>query len=77
MNSMPQMVRLPAPSEVVANEFGQELHAAKKDVSDPEACFNFLYDLYPARWREVMSNFDGAVYAAGQMRVAEQVERIG
>jgi len=77
MSNVVQLVRTPSPDEGVASEFGLELFGAKKDPSDPEACFNFLYVQHPDRWREVMANIDGAIYAAGQLYIEAEMSRAG
>ncbi len=64
-------------SEIVAREFAHDLYAARKDSSDPEACFDFLFDLYPERWREVLSNLEEATYFAGQLYIDAEIRRIG
>lgn len=65
----------PAPSVEIAEEFGRELYGARLDPSDDEACFNFLYDQHPGRWREIMANVDGAIYAAGQLYIEAEMAR--
>jgi hypothetical protein len=74
-NAMPQMVRLPAPSDECAEEFGRDIYGARLDPSDPEACFNHLHEMHPERWRELMANLDGAIYAAGQLYINAEMVR--
>jgi hypothetical protein len=74
---MSNLFRLPIASEDVAFEFGKEIYGARLDPSDPEICFNFLYTQFPERWREVMANMDGAIYAAGQMYIDAEMRRAG
>ncbi|WP_375414526.1 hypothetical protein [uncultured Bradyrhizobium sp.] len=75
MKNIAPLVRLPEKSQALAEEFGLEIYGARLDPSDPENCFNFLRDLFPERWREVMANIDGAIYAAGQHYIAAEMSR--
>lgn len=75
MSNITPLVRTPEKSDAVAEEFGRELYAARLDPSDPEACFNFVYSQFPGRWREVMANNEGAIYAAGQLYFAAEMAR--
>lgn len=59
--------RQPAPSPEVAREFGRDLHHGRQDPSDPEACQEYLFDLYPHRLREIVANREGAMDVACQM----------
>jgi hypothetical protein len=68
---------IPGASASAADEFGLDLYANRIDPSDPEACFNFLFDLYPERWREVLANWEGASYLAGQMYIDAEMRRVG
>lgn len=77
MSNIVPLLRNPPPNDEVAAEFGLDLYGAKQDPSDPEACFRFLYAQHPDRWREVMSNLNGAIYAAGQHYIAAEMSRVG
>lgn len=59
--------RQPAPSPAIALEFGRDLHHGRQDPSDPEACQEYLFELYPHRLREIIANREGAMDVAGQM----------
>lgn len=67
MNNVVALSRQPAPSPVIAAEFGRDLYSDRKDSSDPEVCQEHLFDLYPHRLREIVANLEGAMDAAGQM----------
>ena len=75
MSNVTQLVRTPEKSDAGAEEFGREIYGARLDPSDPEACFNFLYQQFGERWREVMANLDGAIYHAGQLYIAAEMAR--
>lgn len=59
----------------IAEELGQHLVVGRKDPSDPEACFEFLYSLDICNWRILQAHFEAAIEAAGQQYIADAISR--
>lgn len=67
------VVQLYKQSRDVAEEFGRDLWSGRVDPSDPDACFEFLADLYPNRIRDVVANHQAAMYEAGQLYIEAEI----